>query len=147
MAETDPASKSLQVTCYLTSFSPLPKLGPLWQCFSDLSVHPNSLSLKNAGSASGGMKWDPRFCIPNQLPGHAGAASPGTTLFVARLCIVFVIQEPRTLKLKKNDNSKNISRTFSGAFGDSVGSVHFQIVPWPGLYFSRSVGPFLCRRC
>ena len=28
----------------------------------------------------------------------------------------------------KNDNSKNISRTFSGVV-DSVGSVHFQIVP------------------
>ena len=23
------------------------------------------------------------------------------------------------------------------------GSVHFQIVPWSGLYFSRSIGPFL----
>ena len=29
----------------------------------------------------------------------------------------------------KNDNSKNISRTFSGFVVDSVGSVHFQIVP------------------
>ena len=29
----------------------------------------------------------------------------------------------------KNDNSKNISRTFSGGVVDSVGSVHFQIVP------------------
>ena len=29
----------------------------------------------------------------------------------------------------KNDNSTNISRTFSGAVVDSVGSVHFQIVP------------------
>ena len=29
----------------------------------------------------------------------------------------------------KNDNSKNISRTFSGALADSVGSVHSQIVP------------------
>ena len=28
----------------------------------------------------------------------------------------------------KNDNSKDISRTFSGVV-DSVGSVHFQIVP------------------
>ena len=43
----------------------------------------------------------------------------------------------------KNDNSKNISRTFSGVVVDSVGSVHFQIVPWSGLYFSRSIGPFL----
>ena len=38
------------------------------------------------------------------------------------------------LKLKnvfnlKNDNSKNISRNFSGAVADSVGSVQFQIVP------------------
>ena len=29
----------------------------------------------------------------------------------------------------KNDNSKNISRTYSGVVVDSVGSVHFQIVP------------------
>ena len=29
----------------------------------------------------------------------------------------------------KNDNSKNISRTFSGAVVNSVGSVHFQVVP------------------
>ena len=29
----------------------------------------------------------------------------------------------------KNDNSKNISRTFSGGVVDSVGSVHFRIVP------------------
>ena len=39
------------------------------------------------------------------------------------------------LKLKKiflnlkNDNSKNISRTFSGVVVGSVGSVHFWIVP------------------
>ena len=48
---------------------------------------------------------------------------------------------------KKNDhkNSKNISRTFSGVVG-IVGSVHFQIVPWSGLYFSRSIGRFLCSR-
>ena len=46
----------------------------------------------------------------------------------------------------KNDNSENISRTFSGAVADSVGSVHLQIVPWSGLYFSRSLGPFLCSR-
>ena len=34
------------------------------------------------------------------------------------------------LKIKKikNDNSKSISRTFSGVV-DSVGSVHFQVVP------------------
>ena len=29
----------------------------------------------------------------------------------------------------KNDNSKNISRTFSGVVVDSMGSVYFQIVP------------------
>ena len=29
----------------------------------------------------------------------------------------------------KNDNSKNISRTFSGVVVDSVGSVHFQVGP------------------
>ena len=48
----------------------------------------------------------------------------------------------------KNDhkNSKNISRTFSGVVVGSVGSVHFQIVPWSSLYFSRSIGPFLCSR-
>ena len=52
------------------------------------------------------------------------------------------------LKIKlKNDNSKDISRTFSGAIADSVGSVHFQIVPGSGLYFSRSIGPFLCSQC
>ena len=50
------------------------------------------------------------------------------------------------LKKLKNDskNSKNISRTFSGVVVGSVGSVHFRIVPWSGLYFSRSIGPFLC---
>ena len=47
---------------------------------------------------------------------------------------------------KKNDrkNGKDISRTFSGGVVGSVGSVHFQIVPWSGLYFSRFIGPFLC---
>ena len=45
----------------------------------------------------------------------------------------------------KNDNSKNVSRTFSDVVG-SVGSVHFQIVPWSSLYFSRSIGPFVCSR-
>ena len=51
-------------------------------------------------------------------------------------------------KTKKNDhkNSKGISWTFSGGIVGSVGSVHFWIVPWSGLYFSRSIGPFLCSR-
>ena len=56
--------------------------------------------------------------------------------------------EDLKIKKKKNDhkNSKNIYRTFSGVVVGSVGSVHFQIVPWSGLYFSRSIGPFLCSR-
>ena len=33
------------------------------------------------------------------------------------------------LKMFLNDNSKNISRNFSGAVADSVWSFHFQIVP------------------
>ena len=65
-----------------------------------------------------------------------------------------VIEELKILKSlkkeekKKNDckNSKDISRTFSGGGVGSVGSVHFRIVPWSGLYFSRSIGPFLCSR-
>ena len=48
---------------------------------------------------------------------------------------------------KKNDNSKNISRNFSGAVVGSVGSVQFQIVPCSSLYFSRSIGPFQCSQC
>ena len=52
------------------------------------------------------------------------------------------------LKFKKKKRMivkivKNISRTFSGVVG-SMGSVHFQIVPWSGLYFSRSIDLFLC---
>ena len=58
------------------------------------------------------------------------------------------------LKLKKNNkkmerkndrkNSKNISRIFSGFVVSIAGSVHFWLVPWSDLYFSRSIGPFLC---
>ena len=42
-----------------------------------------------------------------------------------------VIENLKIKKIKnfKNDNSKNISRTFSGAVVETVGSVHFQIVP------------------
>ena len=60
-----------------------------------------------------------------------------------------VIEDLKILKIRvKNDhkNSKNISRTFSGIVVGSVGSVHFQIVLWSSLYFSRSIGPFLCSR-
>ena len=71
---------------------------------------------------------------------------------VIKRIIKGVIEDLKNLKSlkkekrkKKNDhkNSKDISRTFSGVF---VGSVHFWIVPWSGLYFSRSIGPFLCSR-
>ena len=59
-----------------------------------------------------------------------------------------VIEDLRILKnLKKKERmivSKNISRTFSGVVVGIVGSVHFRLVPWSGLYFSRSIGPFLC---
>ena len=54
-----------------------------------------------------------------------------------------VIEDLKIKKRKKKNgrkNSKNISRTFSGVVG-SVGSVHFQIVPWSGLYFLRSILP------
>ena len=57
-----------------------------------------------------------------------------------------VIGDLKIGKKLKND-SKNISRTFSGGVVDSVGLVHFQIVPSSGLYFSGSVGPFLCSWC
>ena len=55
---------------------------------------------------------------------------------------IFLIKK----KEGKNDckNSKNISKTFSGFVVSIVGSVHFRLVPWSGLYFSRSIGPFLC---
>ena len=45
---------------------------------------------------------------------------------------------------KEKNNCKNISRTFSGGVVGSVRSVHFRIVSWSSLYFSRSIGPFLC---
>ena len=53
----------------------------------------------------------------------------------------------KNLKIKKikNDNSKNISRNFSGAVEGSVGSVQFQIVLCSSFYlFSRSKVPFQC---
>jgi len=42
-----------------------------------------------------------------------------------------VIEDLKIKKYKnlKNDNSKNVSRNFSGAVVGSVGSVQFQIVP------------------
>ena len=47
-------------------------------------------------------------------------------------------------KEKEKNDRKNISRTLSGVVVGSVGSVHFRIVSWSGLYFSRSIGSFLC---
>ena len=56
-----------------------------------------------------------------------------------------VIEDLKIKKIKNDHkNSKNISSTFSGVVVGSVGSVHFWIVPWSGLYFSRYIGPFLC---
>ena len=57
-----------------------------------------------------------------------------------------VIEDLKILKKRKKDckNNKNISRIYSGVVVGIVGSVHFQIFPWSGLYFSRSIGPFLC---
>ena len=49
----------------------------------------------------------------------------------------------KKLKKRKNDH-KNISRSFSGFVVSIVGSVHFWLVPWSDLYFSRSIGAFLC---
>ena len=53
----------------------------------------------------------------------------------------------KNLKIKKikNDNSKNISRNFSGAVEGRVGSVQFQTVPCSSLYFfSGSICPLQC---
>ena len=57
---------------------------------------------------------------------------------------IFLIKKIK-IKERKNDckNSKNISRTFSSFVVGIVGSVHFRLVPWSDLYFSRSIGPFL----
>ena len=59
--------------------------------------------------------------------------------------------EDLKIKIKKifkkdHKNSKNISRTFSGGVVGSVGAVHFHLVLWSSLYFSRSIGLFLCSR-
>ena len=58
----------------------------------------------------------------------------------------FFLKIKKRKKERKNDrkNSKNISRTFFGGGVGIVGSIHFRLVPWSGLYFSRSIGPFLC---
>ena len=48
-----------------------------------------------------------------------------------------VIEDLKFLKEKKRMIVKivDISRTFSGVVVGIVGSVHFWIVPWSGLYF------------
>ena len=43
--------------------------------------------------------------------------------------IKVVIEDLKIKKNLNNENSKNISRIFSGVVVDSVGSVHFLIVP------------------
>ena len=43
--------------------------------------------------------------------------------------IIEELKIKKQLKNLKSDNSVNISRTFSGAVVDSVGSFQFQIVP------------------
>jgi len=58
-----------------------------------------------------------------------------------------VIDDLKKEKKKQNDDSKNISRNFSGAVVGSVGSVQFQIVPCSSLYFSKSIGLFQCSQC
>ena len=56
-------------------------------------------------------------------------------------------RELKIKKIKKSKNDhKNISRTFSGFVVSIVGSVHFCLVPWSDLYFSRFIGPFLRSR-
>ena len=54
----------------------------------------------------------------------------------------------KKFKKRKNDhkNNKNIYRTFSDVVVGIVVSIHFRLVPCSGLYFSRSIGPFLCSR-
>ena len=60
--------------------------------------------------------------------------------------VTIPLPEEKEKKERKIDrkNSKNISRSFSGFVVNIVGSVHFWLVPWTDLYFSRSIGPFLC---
>ena len=52
-----------------------------------------------------------------------------------------IIVDLKIIFLIKNDNSRNISRTFSGIVADSVGSVHFPIVPCFSLYFLKVYRP------
>ena len=56
-------------------------------------------------------------------------------------------QRGKKILLKKNNNSKNIFRNFSGAVPGSVGLVQFQIAPHSSLHLSISIGPFWCSQC
>ena len=52
------------------------------------------------------------------------------------------------IKKKKERMIVKIIKIYLGLFCfffvGVVGSVHFWLVPWSDLYFSRSIGPFLC---
>ena len=128
--------------------------GRLWSMGSLRVGHDWATSLSRFTFMHWRRKWQP---TPVFLPGE----SQGRGSIVG--CYLGVTQSQTQLKwlsssssnrgIKKiffnlkNDNSKNIFRTFSGVVVDSVGSVHFQIVPWSSLHFSRSIGPFLCSWC
>ena len=58
-----------------------------------------------------------------------------------------VIEDLNFFLIKKKERMndlKIISRTFYDVVVGIVASVHFQLVPCSCLYFSRSIGPFLC---
>ena len=60
-----------------------------------------------------------------------------------------VIEDLKIKKKKKRMIIKIVKiylGLFSGVVVGSVGSVYFRIVPWSGLYFSGSIGLFLCSR-
>ena len=65
---------------------------------------------------------------------------------IIKMKIKGVIEDLKKFFNLKNDNSKNMSRNFSGVVVGSVGSVQFHTVPYSSLYFSRSIGPFQCSR-
>ena len=56
------------------------------------------------------------------------------------------LKKKKKILIKKN-NSKNMSRIFSGAVVGRVGSVQFQIATCSTVYFSISIGPFQCSQC
>ena len=56
------------------------------------------------------------------------------------------LKKKKKILIKKN-NSKNMSRIFSGAVVGRVGLVQFQIATCSTVYFSISIGPFQCNQC